>query len=456
MIHLIVFLIKIIVKAINGNKSNVPITGNNSYNNSIDSSNQTTTADTNTSANFSSPSSVTVSNKKKKSDDEKMIYSFLIAVFTSCCCGLGFFINFILAIILKKVPHILGTLAIAIAMVACFYMYMKEDEKVKEKASTADIIFNDTLRLNINNPEEARGVTESFLAHKYAAWYSDSNELGTSMSLNMMTYTLFAHKFDTLLHNNEIVTDKTIDEVLYGSMEVSEEVTAEDTDTAPQAETETASDNGTETSTTTNIAEETVSDPSLNSNELVVYLQEKDHYCLTQDEIDLREGKYSKKSDKVSKLKDNVYIYPLGILALITLIYSFFLWYSFFNRDKDENKDMIDSMNSTRSKPQSSTTYTSTPKPTITPPAASIPKANPSTQRTTTNPSMDQSGKKIAINTVDVYNLMTIPGLNYSTALLIISERTNNGKYSSLEDIKNRNSLSADMFIEISRYVYIN
>ena len=449
MIHLIVFLIKIIVKALNGNKSSVPITGNNSYNNS----NATSTAST-SSANFSSPSSVTVSNTKKKSDDQNMIYSFLLAIFTSCCCGLGFFINFILAIILKKVPHIIATLAITIAIAASFYMYMKEDEKAKEKASTADIVFNDTLRLNLNDPEEARSITESFLAHKYAGWYTDSNELGTSMSLSMMTYTLFAHKFDTLIHNNEIVTDKTIDEVLYGSLEVSEEVSADETDASPKAETETAAEIVSDETTTDNTAEETISDPSLNKNELVVYLQEKDHYCLTQDEMDLRDGKYSKKSDKVSKLKDNVYIYPLAILALITLIYSFFLWYSFFNRDKDENKDMIDTMNSSRSKPQSSTTYTSTPKTTTSTPAASISKAHTSAQRTSV--SSDQSGKKIAINTVDVYNLMTIPGLNYSTALLIISERTNNGKYSSLEDIKNRNSLSDDIFIEVSRYVYIN
>jgi DNA uptake protein ComE-like DNA-binding protein len=174
--------------------------------------------------------------------------------------------------------------------------------------------------------------------------------------------------------------------------------------------------------------------------------------------MDLRDGKYSKKSDKVSKLKDNVYIYPLAILSLITLIYSFFLWYSFFNRDKDENKDMIDSMNSSRSKPTSSSSYSSSPRPTVTTPAASLPKSNSSasSNRTTSSPSMDNAGKKIAINTVDVYNLMTIPGLNYSTALLIISERTNNGKYTSLEDIKNRNPLNDDLFVEIARYVYIN
>ena len=63
---------------------------------------------------------------------------------------------------------------------------------------------------------------------------------------------------------------------------------------------------------------------------------------------------------------------------------------------------------------------------------------------------------KIAINSVDVYNLMTIPVLNYSQALLIITERNNNGRYSSIEDIKLRNTLTDELATAIASHVYID
>ena len=68
---------------------------------------------------------------------------------------------------------------------------------------------------------------------------------------------------------------------------------------------------------------------------------------------------------------------------------------------------------------------------------------------------MNHAGK-IAINTVDVYNLMTIPALNYSQALLIITERNNNGKYSSIDDIKNRNSLGSEIMQELAKHIFVD
>lgn len=454
MIHLIVFFIKIIVKAINGNKSNVPVTGSNTFNSNSTHSNF---------SNMSSPnvphSSVTVSNKNKKTDDEKMLYAFLLTVFTSCCCSVGFLANIILAFITKKVPHMIATIIIAVLLGVSFYFFIQEDKKKNnvEITNYATVEFNDTIRFSGLDPELARKEFKSYFNHKYASWIKDTNEESSSLNIDMMTYSLFGHKFDTIYVDNELKTDVTIDEILYLGVDAVEDNTE---DVIEDELSESKNDK---------VEEAIVEDRSETQKEIVIYLQEKDRESISQDEEDLKSGKYNKKKDNLNKAKDNIYIVPIIILILISFVYSFYLWYSFFNKDKDANKDLIDSMNDTRSKPTitfgnktttSSTTSSDnyqTKKTTdyLNPPA-SIPNKPNEPKIPNMAKGTDHSGKKIAINSVDVYNLMTIPTLNYSQALLIITERTNNGPYSSIDDIKSRNSLADNIVSEISKYVYID
>jgi DNA uptake protein ComE-like DNA-binding protein len=118
---------------------------------------------------------------------------------------------------------------------------------------------------------------------------------------------------------------------------------------------------------------------------------------------------------------------------------------------------LIDDLNQSKQKP---THHTSSdnfdiPKNVAVPSTSDMPKPTPTSTSKESKPSNIPNGK-IAINSVDVYNLMTIPVLNYSQALLIITERNNNGRYSSIEDIKLRNTLTDELATAIASHVYID
>lgn len=443
MVHLIVFLVKMIVKAINGNKESVRTTGMQSSYNSNNSSADAAAPvvklglGNSTSAN-NNQGTVTVSNKNKTSDDQKMLYAFLLSIFTSCCCGFSFVVNFVLAIITKKIPHIIGTGLIAVLMIVCFVFYYKADQekKISPKA-VVEVLFNDTLILDITDPQYARDTAKEFLIQKYLPTVQDSASIYQDLGIDMMTYTLFAHKFDTLWVDGEMYTYQSIDEVMYkdvSEMKVDEnEVVDVEAEVAPKPDAEIVA-------------------PTY----VKVYLQEKDRICLYSDEMSLREGKYQTKKDKFKEVKDNMYIYPIALLLLISLIYSFYLWYAVFNLDKDAAKDQNSQMMDTFSRDKGPTVPLQKPESNLSTAAATAAKKTAEASKSSIpKPTVNHAGK-IAINTVDVYNLMTIPALNYSQALLIITERTNNGKYSSLDDIKNRNSLSNEITQELAKHIFID
>ena len=449
MIHLIVFLIKQIVKAINGNNSSNTIS-----NSKINTNTMSSNISNSNNNNYVPHSKVTVSNKKSMSEDEKMIYSFLLGIFISCCCGFGFIVNIVLAFITKKVPHIIATMIIATLIVVFGILTYLEENKIEDHkvTSTEEVFFNDTLTFDMNQPELARLKMKTFLKEKYFSWMKDTASSESDLSAEMMTYTLFSHEFDSLYINNILIENYSLDNAMYITDNVQEDNSI--TDEAIKIDE----------STSTN------EDMSEVTKVVKIYLQQKDKDCLEQDEKDLKEGTYYPKKNKFKDAKDNIFMIPIAILVLISLLYSFYLWYSFFNRNKDANKDMIDDMNNSRNKPL--VTFANKTNPTNTAnnsnkstdynsPSAAIPNTN--TNSNTSSPKMpnmakgnDATGKKIAINSVDVYNLMTIPTLNYSQALLIITERNNNGRYTSIEDIKNRNSLSDDTINEFAKYIYID
>jgi len=65
------------------------------------------------------------------------------------------------------------------------------------------------------------------------------------------------------------------------------------------------------------------------------------------------------------------------------------------------------------------------------------------------------SSEKININKASQTELETIPGIGPSTALKIINYRKENGKFLSIEDIKNVSGIGESKFEEISKYIRV-
>ena len=71
-----------------------------------------------------------------------------------------------------------------------------------------------------------------------------------------------------------------------------------------------------------------------------------------------------------------------------------------------------------------------------------------------TNKSIKES--KVNINTATQTQLETLPGIGPSTALKIISYRQENGKFNSIEDIKQVNGIGESKFNNIKDLICIN
>lgn len=437
MVHLIVFFIKMIVKAINGSKSNPTYTPPPTNTPNI------TTTNYNSQAIASRGVPNNNSNNTSKSKTDNKIFAVLIAIGTSFCCGLGIIANLVLSIVLKKVPHIIFSVLVLVGFIAFVY-FNAEAEKKKTKNTYTEISFNDTLILDANNPDIASDTIKSFLYRKYATWYENQSEMIDDYSIDIMKYDLMSHKFDTLYVNNQAQYYKPIEELFYN---VNSEVISEE---SIDDEVVSIEEN----------KEDIPVDKIKDNNEaktIVVYFQDKDKICLEEGEKEIKKGTYSTEKIKNKKDKENKYIGFAVLLSLLSFVQAIMLWFAFLNRKKDANQALIDDLNQSKQKP---THHTSSdnfdiPKNVAVPSTSDMPKPTPTSTSKESKPSNIPNGK-IAINSVDVYNLMTIPVLNYSQALLIITERNNNGRYSSIEDIKLRNTLTDELATAIASHVYID
>lgn len=386
MIHLIVFIIKIIAKAINNN--------------------QNTSTSQSQSPNPSSKAPIKA-NSTKSNQNNTIIAAFFIAIATSCICSINIFSNFIISIILKDKKQILlsgGILALFFFFFVMFYQKDIENKSMEKPIDFSEISFNDTLRFSNDLDIEMYDTLQQFFNSKYAPYVEDTNAPAYKSILYTMCYNLSAHNFDTLYLNNQPKNYTSIDNALY--------------------------DNNENSSLTT----------------IWLILQEKDRHIFAEQENELLQ--LNKKKVKNPLRDKNPWVFVILALGFISFIYSIYLWNRFLNRNKKEN-EIIDDLNQKHStKPQKQIVKPTTTIHQSTAPATS---SKPTTQTSNTS----HTNGKININTVDVYNLMTIPALNYSTALLIISERTNNGIYGSLEDIQKRNALSDDIFKAILPHIYL-
>lgn len=83
-----------------------------------------------------------------------------------------------------------------------------------------------------------------------------------------------------------------------------------------------------------------------------------------------------------------------------------------------------------------------------------IPKIGEELQNNSTNyNSTNYSSNKININKATQTELETIPGIGPSTALKIINYRNENGKFNSIEDIKNISGIGDSKFNNIKEYI---
>lgn len=83
-----------------------------------------------------------------------------------------------------------------------------------------------------------------------------------------------------------------------------------------------------------------------------------------------------------------------------------------------------------------------------------IPKKGEEIQSITTS-TLNSSSNKININKATQTELETIPGIGPSTALKIINYRKENGKFFSIEDIKNVSGIGDAKFESIKEYISI-
>jgi DNA uptake protein ComE-like DNA-binding protein len=320
-----------------------------------------------------------------------------------------------------------------------------EAEKKKTKNTYSEISFNDTLILDANNPDIASDTIKSFLYRKYAPWYENQSEMIDDYSIDVMKYDLMSHKFDTLYVNNQAQYYKPIEELFYNiNNEVVSEESIDDEVVSIEEDKE-------------DIPVDKINDNNNEVKTIVVYFQDKDKICLEEGEKAIKEGTYSTEKIKNKKDKENKYIGFAVLLSLLSFVQAIMLWFAFLNRKKDNNQALIDDLNQSK---QKSTHHTSSdnfdiPKNVAVPSTSDMPKPTTTITSKEPKPTTIPTGK-IAINSVDVYNLMTIPVLNYSQALLIITERNNNGRYISIEDIKLRNTLTEELATAIASHVYVD
>ena len=80
-------------------------------------------------------------------------------------------------------------------------------------------------------------------------------------------------------------------------------------------------------------------------------------------------------------------------------------------------------------------------------------------ESTSSKPIAESNGfnniKTVNINTATQTELETLPGIGPSTALKIINYRTENGKFKSIEDIKNVSGIGDSKFDTLKKYITV-
>ena len=74
---------------------------------------------------------------------------------------------------------------------------------------------------------------------------------------------------------------------------------------------------------------------------------------------------------------------------------------------------------------------------------------------TSSNTKRERTSSIVNINTATQTELETLPGIGPSTALKIINDRKENGKFSSIEDLKNVNGIGDNKFEALKKYITV-
>jgi DNA uptake protein ComE-like DNA-binding protein len=167
------------------------------------------------------------------------------------------------------------------------------------------------------------------------------------------------------------------------------------------------------------------------------------------------EGKIKEKISSSQYLTDNIMRMNIGgfcILFLLTFMQGLYLWIQFFKQRNPANA--ITAVENTNLQKE----YT--PQVTTNNLKAQEVKQRVSTKPVDANkPAVEVVSTpvgKMDINHIDVYQLLTIPGLSYSQALLIISERTDKGNYSDIEELILRNKLDPTIGEMLRQKIYFS
>ncbi len=405
MIHILVFVIKAIVKAINANSSatntskNV-VNGTNDYPNSVQSTSTKATVNK-------------VYPKSTSSQSDNRGIAVVLAMITSFCCSINFVSNLILALILKKTVHVLLCIFLITGVVGIIYtMDMKKKENL---ATLPQITFNDTLVLNLTTEEHVKLEITNYLEEKYRSWImvgalSFDDKVKADRYINLMTSDLYFYTFDNMMIDSENIETTS----LYNVMNDEPEEEIQDKYM---------------------VSKSIIYIPSEMMNEQFKFNADKLKECIVTSKM---------KNDK------SQYMFIIGIVVLfiIALFQSLYLWILFFKRrNKNNTTSQADSIESHQYKPEV----------TINSQEAKSRRAEASShQPKATSITTDSiiKGDRLDINKIDIYQFLSIPVMSYSQALLIIAERNDKGKYLDIEDLKSRNNLDPKIASALSERIY--
>ncbi len=385
MIHIIIAIIRAIIRHSNkSTTSNSPTASKVNY--------------TTTKSNFSSPS------------DDKKGLAIIIAIISTFCCSFSFLINIGLAIVTKKTQQIF--ISLAILFVGIYLLYSYDTRKTEIRLNVRPIVYNDTLQFELDDEDKITTKIEDYLASKYSAWQqtaklSSSEKANIENYYRIMALNLLTTNFSEIQVASEVMTYTSIDQVWQDS----------------------PAKNGDPTAT---YGTSTYIRPIM----CKVYMDDETvHNALAYEE-----GKIKEKITSSQYLTDNIMRMNIGgfcILFLLTFIQGLYLWIQFFKQRNPANalptventnlqKEYTPQVTTNNLKAQEIKQRVSTKPVDANKPAAEV---------------VSTPAGKMDINNVDVYQLLTIPGLSYSQSLIIISERTDKGKYSDLEELILRNKL---------------
>lgn len=401
MIHIIIAIIRAIIRHSNKPTANVSTTAASKVNYAT------------TKTNFSAPS------------DDKKGLAIIIAILSTFCCSLSFLVNIVLAIVTNKTQQIF--ISLAILFFGIYLLYAYDTRKTEVRLNIRPIVYNDTLQFELKDEDVITSKIEDYLAAKYSASL-ETAKLSSSEKANIENYyrimaiNLLTTNFSTIQVASEVMTYTSIDQIWQDSPAKYGDPTA------PY-----------ETST------------YIMPIMCKVYMDDETvHNALAYEE-----GKIKEKISSSRYLTDNIMRMNIGgfcILFLLTFIQGLYLWIQFFKQRNPANA--IPAVENTNLQKE----YT----PQVT---TNNLKAQEMKQRVSTKPVeankpavevVSTPAGKMDINHIDVYQLLTLPGLSYSQALLIISERTEKGNYSDIEELILRNKLDPTIGEMLRQKIYFS